>query len=187
MSKESGKVAKRQRGGVVASIAALCVLAGAAHVCAADEPIVIKVGKLHVGTAAHGDLRWALADLTPLVEEARILRDLSPLAAIGLGQLFTAAVLLTRLVSKDPLRLVLEVRGDGPLGRLRAEADTIGLELMARAGYDPRAALTLWNKMGKADQGGQPKFLSTHPSPRDRSKDIEKLLPRVLPLYNARN
>ena len=84
------------------------------------------VGKLHVGTAANGDLRWALADLTPLVEEARVLRDLSPLAAIGLGQLLTAAVLLTRLVSKDPLRLVLEVRGDGPLGRLRAEADTIG-------------------------------------------------------------
>lgn len=84
------------------------------------------VGKLHVGTAANGDLRWALADMTPLVEEARVLRDLSPLAAIGLGQLLTAAVLLTRLVSKDPLRLVLEVRGDGPLGRLRAEADTIG-------------------------------------------------------------
>jgi molecular chaperone Hsp33 len=83
-------------------------------------------GRLHVGTAANGDLRWALADITPLVEEARILRDLSPLAAIGLGQLLTAAVLLTRLVSKDPLRLVLEVRGDGPLGRLRAEADTHG-------------------------------------------------------------
>ena len=84
------------------------------------------VGTLHVGTAANGDLRWALADMTPLVEEMRILRDLSPLAAIGLGQLLTAAVLLTRLVSKDPLRLVLEVRGDGPLGHVRAEADTLG-------------------------------------------------------------
>ena len=83
-------------------------------------------GRLHVGTAASGDLRWALADLTPLVEEARLLRDLSPLAAIGFGQLLTAAVLLTRLVSKDPLRLVLEVRGDGPLGHVRAEADTHG-------------------------------------------------------------
>jgi predicted Zn-dependent protease len=67
-----------------------------------------------------------------------------------------------------------------------SEADTIGLELMARAGYDPREALTLWSKMKKAEQGGQPKFLSTHPSPKDRSKDIEKLLPRVLPLYKAR-
>jgi predicted Zn-dependent protease len=67
-----------------------------------------------------------------------------------------------------------------------SEADTIGLELMARAGYDPRQALTLWNKMSKAEQGGQPKFLSTHPSPKDRTKNIEKLLPRVLPFYNAR-
>lgn len=66
-----------------------------------------------------------------------------------------------------------------------SEADTIGLELMARAGYDPRAALTLWEKMG-AESGGQPKFLSTHPSPKDRTKDIQKLLPRVLPLYQAR-
>jgi Zn-dependent protease with chaperone function len=40
--------------------------------------------------------------------------------------------------------------------------------------------------MNKAEQGGQPKFLSTHPSPKDRSKNIEKLLPRVLPFYNAR-
>ena len=84
------------------------------------------VGTLSVGTAARGDLRWALADLTPLVEEARLQRDLSPLAAIGLGQLLTAAVLLTRLISKQPLRLVLEVRGDGPLGHVRAEADTQG-------------------------------------------------------------
>jgi molecular chaperone Hsp33 len=91
-----------------------------------DLPPLDFIGRLHVGTAARGDLRWALADLTPLVEEARVQRDLSPLAAIGLGQLLTAAVLLTRLISKDPLRLVLDVRGDGPLGRMRAEADTHG-------------------------------------------------------------
>jgi len=65
-----------------------------------------------------------------------------------------------------------------------AEADIIGLELMARAGYDPRAAITLWNKMTSAQSGGAPpKFLSTHPSTKDRIKGIEKNLPRVLPLY----
>jgi predicted Zn-dependent protease len=74
-----------------------------------------------------------------------------------------------------------------PFGRdQESEADTIGLELMARAGYDPRAAITLWNKMSAAESSGQPKFLSTHPAPKDRIKDIEKLLPRVLPLYAKR-
>ena len=67
-----------------------------------------------------------------------------------------------------------------------SEADDIGLELMARAGYDPRAALTLWQKMSRAEASGTPKFLSTHPAPKDRIKDIEKNLPRVLPLYSRR-
>jgi len=67
-----------------------------------------------------------------------------------------------------------------------SEADQIGLELMARAGYDPHAALTLWNKMSAAEQSGTPKFLSTHPAPKERIKDIEKNLPRVLPLYAKR-
>jgi predicted Zn-dependent protease len=83
--------------------------------------------------------------------------------------------------------MIAQVTFQLPFGRdQESEADTIGLELMARAGYDPRAALSLWKKMNSQEQGGQPKFLSTHPSPKDRSKDIEKLLPRVLPLYQPR-
>jgi predicted Zn-dependent protease len=66
-----------------------------------------------------------------------------------------------------------------------AEADRIGLELMARAGYDPNAAVTLWQKMSKASSGGPPEFLSTHPSGESRIRDLEKNVPRVLPLYHA--
>lgn len=66
------------------------------------------------------------------------------------------------------------------------EADRMGLELSARAGYDPRAGVTLWKKMIKANSGGSPPvFLSTHPTEASRVQQIEKLLPTVLPLYKA--
>src|SRR4029077_11096323 len=67
-----------------------------------------------------------------------------------------------------------------------SEADRIGLELTARAGYDPRAGVTLWQKMINASQGGRPpEFLSSHPAEASRIKEIEAMLPAVLPLYEA--
>jgi len=65
-----------------------------------------------------------------------------------------------------------------------AEADQIGIELAARAGYDPKAAVTLWQKMGK-ESGGPPEFLSTHPSPQNRAARLAELGARVQPLYEA--
>jgi predicted Zn-dependent protease len=65
-----------------------------------------------------------------------------------------------------------------------AESDRIGLELMARAGFDPHAAVSVWKKMASASSGGgSPEFLSTHPSDKSRIQDLEATLPRVLPLY----
>ncbi|MBE2244746.1 MAG: M48 family metallopeptidase [Burkholderiaceae bacterium] len=63
------------------------------------------------------------------------------------------------------------------------EADLVGLELAARAGYDPRAAITLWQKMAAASKNAPPQWLSTHPSGSSRIKDIEAALPAVMPLY----
>ena len=63
------------------------------------------------------------------------------------------------------------------------EADLVGLEIAARAGYDPRSAITLWQKMAAAAKGAPPQWLSTHPNSGSRIKDIEASLPAVLPLY----
>jgi predicted Zn-dependent protease len=93
-------------------------------------------------------------------------------SVLGLGQagnavLGASANLLTLKFSRDD----------------ETEADTVGLELAARAGYDPRAGITLWRKMQAANKGAPPQWLSTHPASDTRIKEIEKHLPQVLPLY----
>ena len=73
---------------------------------------------------------------------------------------------------------------DLPFSRsMESEADLYGLELAARAGYDPRAAITLWQKMAQVGGSGGPSFLSTHPNSGDRMAALQNAMPRVLPLY----
>ncbi len=73
---------------------------------------------------------------------------------------------------------------DLPFSRnMESEADLYGLELAARAGYDPRAAITLWEKMAQAGGGSGPSFLSTHPNAGDRMSALQAALPRVMPIY----
>ncbi len=85
-----------------------------------------QTGRLEVGLAGAGSLRWAAADITPALEEARLRLDLSPISAIALGRALTGAALLRRIFLKVPSRLLLEVRGDGPLGQILAESDEQG-------------------------------------------------------------
>lgn len=65
------------------------------------------------------------------------------------------------------------------------EADRIGVELAARGGYDPRAAVTLWQKMAQVSGGGTPQFLSTHPAPENRIRDLQEYAAKVMPIYQA--
>ena len=102
--------------------------------------------------------------------------------------------------TRGALELGSALLGLGDLGRLAAgmgeqlltlvfsrddesEADLVGMELAARAGYDPAAGVTLWQKMGATNKGAPPEFLSTHPSGPTRIKDIEANLPKVEGLY----
>lgn len=73
-----------------------------------------------------------------------------------------------------------------PFSRIQeAEADVIGLELMARAGFDPREAIRLWHNMDAIGGPTPPAWLSTHPSHAARIQEIERQLPRAMPLYEA--
>ena len=90
----------------------------------------------------------------------------------GLGQLGDVAAnigtqLLTMKFSRDD----------------EVEADLVGLEMAARAGFNPRASLSLWEKMDRVSGGGGPAFLSTHPSGPDRMRRLAENIPRVEGLY----
>ena len=98
---------------------------------------------------------------------ANVLSSVLGLGNAGNAVLGASANLLTLKFSRDD----------------ETEADTVGLELAARAGYDPRAGITLWRKMQQANKGAPPQWLSTHPASDNRIKEIERHLPEVMPLY----
>ncbi|MDP4982371.1 M48 family metallopeptidase [Pseudoalteromonas tunicata] len=64
-----------------------------------------------------------------------------------------------------------------------SEADEIGLDLMAKAGFDPKESVTLWQNMSAAGSGASPEFLSTHPSPKTRIEDLRKEMPEAMKLH----
>jgi len=67
-----------------------------------------------------------------------------------------------------------------------SEADQIGIELAAKAGYNPNAAISLWQKMGKVGGEAPPQFLSTHPSPGNRQEKLAELAPKMMPFYQQK-
>ena len=105
--------------------------------------------------------------------------------ATALGAAAVGAVLGIGQAGTDLAGIVGQVTFLLPYSRIHeTEADRMGVELAARAGYDPRAAIALWQKMAKiSGSGGPPALLSTHPSHEDRIKDLGGFSQRVMPLY----
>jgi predicted Zn-dependent protease len=113
----------------------------------------------------------------------RISRQMGTQMAVGIaGALFGVGELGQSLGN-----MVADVTLNLPNSRTHeVEADRMGVELAARAGFDPRAAISLWEKMAKTSNGGQPpKWLSTHPSHEDRISDLRAYSEKVMPLYQA--
>src|SRR5688500_7719916 len=111
----------------------------------------------------------------------RISRQMGTQMTVGLvGALFGIGQLGQSIAGT-----VADVTLNLPNSRLHeTESDRIGVELAARAGYDPRAAVTLWEKMSKVSSGGQPpKWLSPHPPHQERINDLRAYSQKVMPLY----
>lgn len=98
------------------------------------------------------------------------------------------SILISAVTGSEALAQLGDMVGDVTLSLPRSrqaesEADVMGVELAARAGYDPRAAITLWQKMNHLGGSRPPEFLSTHPSPNTREEDLARTAGLVMPLY----
>jgi predicted Zn-dependent protease len=113
----------------------------------------------------------------------RVSQALAAQAAIGIGAALLGAGETTAQLVNTGYEALIATK----FSRAQeSEADRIGLELAARAGYDPRAGVSVWRKMLAANEGGRSlEFLSTHPAGASRIQEIESLLPKVMPLYEA--
>ena len=87
---------------------------------------------------------------------------------------------------QDLVNMVTDLTFSLPNSRLHeTEADRIGVELAARAGYNPYGTVTLWEKMARASNGEPPQWLSTHPSSQTRLDDLRNYSARVMPIYES--
>jgi predicted Zn-dependent protease len=141
---------------------------------ATDDEIAQVMGhEIAHALADHTRERMSIAMTSAVATTAAAIaissRDSGPGAGLALTGAQLAAVLAIQLPNSR---------------ESESEADQIGIELAARAGYDPKAAVTLWEKMGK-EGGGPPEFLSTHPAPQNRAARLTELGKQVQPLYLA--
>ena len=119
-----------------------------------------------------------------LREHAR--EQVSKSMATGIGVSVAGALLGFGQAGQSLMSQVAKVTFELPNSREHeTEADRMGVELAARAGYDPRAAVTLWNKMASQSAGAPPQWLSTHPSHATRQRDLAEYAARVMPLYQG--
>jgi predicted Zn-dependent protease len=112
---------------------------------------------------------------------------LAQLGAVGLSLALSTSPGVTSDIFMQAYGVGTQVGFLLPYSRVHeAEADHIGLILMAKAGYDPHGAITLWQRMSARRGSRTPEFLSTHPVPESRIRNIEAEIPEAMKYYKAR-
>jgi predicted Zn-dependent protease len=148
-------------------------------------------GKIAIYTGLVDQLKLTDDEIAAVMghEIAHALREharerISKSVATGIGVSVAGALLGVGEAGQSLMGQVAKVTFELPNSRLHeTEADRIGIELAARAGFDPRAAVTLWDKMASRSAGAPPEWLSTHPSHASRQRDLNDYAQRVMPLY----
>ncbi len=115
---------------------------------------------------------------------ARMSQQTVAQTGMQLGSVLLGAMTPEKQALMGALGLGLQYGVLMPYGRNQeSDADKIGLELMARAGFDPHESVTLWENMARSGGAAPPEFLSTHPSSATRISRLQAMIPEVLPLY----
>ncbi|NBT35161.1 MAG: M48 family peptidase [Betaproteobacteria bacterium] len=130
-----------------------------------DEAAMVMGHEMAHALREHARDRMAKGQLTDL--GATILSSALGLGEAGRQALGYGSQLLTLKFSRDD----------------ETEADLVGMDIAARAGFDPRTGISLWRKMQASSKGAPPEWLSTHPAGSSRIDEISRNLPRVMPLY----
>ena len=146
---------------------------GIMPVCGDDNGIAIVMGhEIAHAVAQHGNER------------------MSQQLLINMGGMALSEAMKTKKEEAQQLALVVFGVGTNvglslPYSRTHeTEADELGLYFMAMAGYDPQTAPAFWERMEAAGGDRPPEFLSTHPDPSNRIKDLNKIMPKALEYYN---
>jgi predicted Zn-dependent protease len=140
---------------------------GILHKLQLDDDEVAMIMGHEVAHALREHARERIGKTTATRVGAGVVSSLLGLGAVGDTMLNMGGQLLTLKFSRDD----------------ETEADLVGLDLAARAGYRPEAGVTLWQKMLQANKGAPPEFLSTHPAGDTRIREIQAKLAKVQPLY----
>lgn len=151
----------------------------------------MPAGKIAFYTGILEKLRLTDAEVAAVMghEMAHALREHARSQAAKGGMTQLGAQVLGQTLGGGQYSRLFDIGGQ--LASLRysrqdeTDADLVGLDLAARSGYDPRAAVSLWEKMMAASNGSPPQWLSTHPSQSERIRRIESYLPKIMPLYHS--
>ena len=156
--------------------------------CMPGGKVVVYTGLLQTLGLSRDELAVVLGhEMAHALREHSRQRLAKSLAAQGVSR--SVGVVASGVLGVDPRltdRLAIEGANLWALKFSReeeTEADLVGLDLAARAGFDPRAGLTLWRKMAQTSSREAAQWLSTHPSHENRIREIERHLPQVMPLF----
>lgn len=155
--------------------------------CGPGGKIIVFTGLIDTLKATDDELASVISHEVSHALREHSREQASSKAAFEIAGTLGASALGAGSLGKTAISKLLDAGVGLPFSRRdETEADLMGLELAARAGFDPRASVTLWKKMEALSKASMlPGFLRTHPTNQDRIVAIQQMLPKVMPLYQA--